>query len=207
MPSSRMPAPKYLRAHREDAGDGGRARCGEDAAAILEARDGMAKMQWTRVENRDPDQDLQQDRDRRSAAADAGLRLAALCARRRSCGKVDYVIIGSRAISAASQADRRRHALPVWKAISSGISWRPPRPTCRRRSSTSALRSRHGVCAASREPAALEARHAAARRRHGRGLGKLYVDKYFPPQNKARMEALVATCSRPTAATSTRSTG
>jgi predicted metalloendopeptidase len=171
------------------AGDRGAAA---DAAAILGLETALAQIQWSKVENRDPvktynktafaDLDkLMPTYDWRSYLVQTGL-----------TGTVDYVIVNQPSYFKALQPLIAATPLPVWKAY---FKW-------------------HLISAAAPylSKAFVDERFAFAgtvlrgipenRPRWkraitlidgaiGEGLGRLYVARYFPPQNKARMLALV----------------
>ena len=96
--------------------------------------------------------------------------------------------------SAPSRPSSRATPLAVWKAYLRLPPARFLRPLSRQGFRRRALRlRRRDHRTRQREPAALEARRAPrARTPIGEALGKLYVEKYFRAEAKARMEKLVA---------------
>ena len=170
----------------------GDAHAHESALGILKLESAMAERQWTRVENRDPIKTynkialidlpkLMPDYDWQPYLADS-----------RIGGKVDYVIVEQPSYLSGLDKLIADTPLPVWRNY---FKW-------------------HALAAAAPylSKAFVDERFAFAgtvlrgipqnRPRWKRGvglldgsmgeaLGRLYVEKYFPPQNKARMQALV----------------
>jgi putative endopeptidase len=183
---------KYLTHVGKMLGMAGDAQADADAAAVLDLETSMAQVQWTRVENRDPIKTYN-----KTAIADLPTLMPGYDWQRYLtagdiAGKVDSVIINQPSYFSGLDKLMTATALPVWKAY---FRW-------------------HVLSAAAPylSKAFVDERFAFAgtvlsgipenRARWKRGmtlldgamgeaLGKLYVEKYFPPQNKARMEALV----------------
>jgi putative endopeptidase len=164
----------------------------ESAAGILKLESAMAERQWTRVENRDPIKTynkialidlpkLMPDYDWQPYLADS-----------RFGSKVDYVIVEQP--SYLSGLDKLIADTPLavwrsyfkWHAIAAAAPYLSKAFVDERFAFTGTVlrgipenrpRWKRGV--------------ALLDGSMGEALGKLYVEKYFPPQNKARMEALV----------------
>jgi predicted metalloendopeptidase len=166
----------------------------EGAAQILKLETAMASLQWTRVENRDPQKTYNKmalvDLDKLTPGYDWTRYLQAT----GIAGKVDYVIISQPSYFTGLAKLIGETPLPVWKTyfkwhvlsaeapflakdfvdarfafsgtVLSGIPQNQPRWK-------RGLRLVNGAM--------------------GEAIGHLYVDRYFPPENKARMEKLVAT--------------
>ena len=173
-------------------GMAGDPQAAQSAAGILKLETALAELQWTRVANRDPEKTYN-----KTAVADLGRLMPGFAwqAYLEDCalqGRVDYVIV--RQPSYFSGLDRLLTDTPlaVWKSY---FKW-------------------HQLSAAAPylSKAFVDERFAFSgtvlrgipqnRPRWKRGMdlldgsmgeaiGRLYVGKYFPPQNKARMEALV----------------
>jgi putative endopeptidase len=173
-------------------GMAGDAQADADAAAILKLETSMAQAQWSRVENRDPIKTYNKTAIADLAALMPGYDWQRYLRGGDIAGKVDSVIINQPSYLSSLDQLMTATPLPVWKAY---FRW-------------------HVLSAAAPylSKAFVDERFAFAgtvlsgipenRARWKRGmslldgamgeaLGKLYVEKYFPPQNKARMEALV----------------
>ena len=175
-------ATRRRRRERDRPGDGARAQC-----------------QWTRVEMRDPVKTY--NKTETSALATAapafdwpGWLDATGAGRRRRATSSS----SSRAISAPSaQLERRRcrRGRVTCAPRSCGAYAPVPRQGLRRR----ALRlRRHDARRATENRPRWKRGVALVDSSIGEALGKLYVEKYFPPASKARMESSSPTCSPPT---------
>ena len=169
-------------------------RDADDAAQkIVALETELAKAQWTRVENRDPVKTYnkveiaQLARSRPASTGNAGSADAGVVP------AVDYVIVAQPSYMTGLRSCCADTPLPVWKSY---FKWRcstTPHRISRRLTSTSGSPSRTPCCAAFRRTGrAGSARVEFVDTSIGEALGKLYVARYFPPENKARMEALVA---------------
>ncbi len=164
----------------------------KDANDILTLETELAKVQWSKVENRDPVKTYNKIRvadlprmmpgyDWKRYLVDAGID-----------GKVDYVIVSQPSYFTALSKVLGKTPLTVWKTY---FKWRVlsaaapylSKPfvdehfafygTVLRGIPQNRPRWKRGV----------ELVNSAI----GEALGKVYVAKYFPPENKARMQALV----------------
>ena len=171
----------------------GDANAEAEAESVIKVETSIAQAQWTKVENRDPVKtynryelhkldDLAPGYDWRGFFAGAGLD-----------GKMTYVIVSQPTFITKLNAISAEHPLAAWKAY---YRWQALRfysdylgkafvdanfaffgtvlsgtPENRPRWKRGVTLVEHGI---------------------GEGLGKLYVDQFFPPASKARMEALVA---------------
>jgi putative endopeptidase len=183
---------KYLTHIGKMLGLAGDAEATAHAAAILDLETSMAQAQWSRVENRDPIKTYNKTAISDLATLMPGYDWQRYLHGSEIAGKVDSVIINQPSYFTSLDKLMTATPLPVWKAY---FRW-------------------HVLSAAAPylSKAFVDERFAFAgtvlsgipenRARWKRGmtlldgamgeaLGKLYVEKYFPPQNKARMEALV----------------
>jgi putative endopeptidase len=183
---------KYLAHVEKMLGMAGDTNARGNAANILKLETAMAELQWTRVANRDPDKTYNKtaiaELNRSMPRYDWPTYLQA----GGVAGKVDYVIVRQPSYFAGLDKLISDTPLPVWKSY---FKW-------------------HQLAAAAPylSKAFVDERFAFGgtvlrgipenRPRWKRGMellngsmgeaiGKLYVEKYFPPQSKARMEALV----------------
>jgi len=163
------------------------------AAAILDLETALAQVQWTRVENRDPIRTYNKTAIAELPQLMPGYAWPEYLRASDIAGRVDSVIINQPSYFSGLDKLMRETPLPDWKAY---FKW-------------------HVLSAAApyMSKAFVDERFAFSgtvlsgipenRDRWKRGvaliddalgeaLGKRYVAKYFPPQNKARMEALIA---------------
>jgi len=168
------------------------ATAGADAASILAFETKMADAQWTKVENRDPIKtynkielaglpQLMPHYDWKQYLADTGI-----------SGHTTYLIVSQPTYLKKLAKLTDETPLPVWRAYSRFTLLRAYAPylskpwvdenfafygTVIRGIPTNELRWKRAV--------------RFVESAMGEQLGQLYVAKYFPPANKARMEALV----------------
>jgi predicted metalloendopeptidase len=165
---------------------------GAEAAAILDLETALARLQWTRVENRDPVKTYN-----KIPIADLPKLMPGYDWRRYVGGteiadKVDSVIISQPSYFAGLDKLLAATPLPVWKAY---FKWRvlsAAAPYLSKAFVDERFAFRGTVLSGIPENRARWKRGIALLDDAlGEALGKLYVAKYFPPENKARMEALV----------------
>ena len=164
----------------------------KDADDILALETELAKVQWTKVENRDPVKTYNKIRiadlpsmmpgyDWKRYLIDAGID-----------GKVDYVIVSQPSYFTALGKVLGKTPLAVWKTY---FKWRvlsAAAPYLSKRFVDEHF-AFHGTALRGvpqnrpRWKRGVELVNSAI----GEGLGKIYVAKYFPPEHKARMQALV----------------
>jgi putative endopeptidase len=183
---------KYL-AHVETmlrmAGD---AQAGGDAAAILALETSLARAQWTRVENRDPIKrynktaiadlpKLMPNFDWRLYLSSAGL-----------AGKIDSVVVNQPSYFTGLGNLLAATPLKAWQAY---FKWRVLSSSAPYLSKTfvdERFAFNNGVLRGIPENLPRWKRGIAVLDGGmGEALGRRYVEKYFPPESKARMEALV----------------
>ena len=171
------------------AGDGAAARNAEDIVSLETA---LAKVQWTKVENRDPQKTynkvafaglpkLAPGFDWNSYLAGAGVE-----------GKADYLVVSQPSYFTELARLVADTPLPTWKAYFRWHLLSDSAPyldkalvdehfafygTALRGVQQNELRWKRGI--------------RLVNASIGEGLGRLYVAQYFPPESKARMEQLV----------------
>jgi putative endopeptidase len=173
-------------------GMAGDANARTSAADILKLETAMAELQWTRVANRDPEKTYNKMFLTDLAQLMPGFDWPAYLARSGVAGKLDYVIVRQPSYFTGWNKLLADTSLSAWKSY---FKW-------------------HQLSAAAPylSKAFVDERFAFTgtalrgipenrpRWKRGMGvldgsmgeaLGRMYVEKYFPPQNKARMEALV----------------
>ena len=184
---------KYLAHTAKMLGMAGDADAQAHAAAILDLETALAKVQWTRVENRDPIKTYN-----KTAVADLpklmpGYDWQAYVRAGDIAGKTDSVIINQPSYFTGLDKLITETPLPVWKAyfkwhVLSAAAPYLSKPFVDERFAFAGTvlsgipenrpRWKRGITLVDEAI--------------GEALGKRYVAKYFPPQNKARMEALIA---------------
>ena len=165
---------------------------GKSAADILKLETALADLQWTRVANRDPEKTYNKttlaelERLMPGYAWDTYLRESGLS------GRIDYVIVRQPSYFTGLDKLMRTTPLPVWKSYFKWheLSYAAPylsKAFVDESFSFSGTVLRGIPQNRPRWKRGIDLLGGAM----GEAVGRLYVDKYFPPQNKARMEALV----------------
>ncbi|MBI2993524.1 MAG: M13 family peptidase [Gammaproteobacteria bacterium] len=164
-----------------------------NAQAIVELETALAKAQWTKVENRDPQKVYNKFELGKLTGLAPGYDWQAFLAGAAIEGKVDYLIVSQPSYITGFNEALNNMPLPVWKAyfrwhlLSDYAAYLSKKfvdedfafyGTALRGVPENRPRWKRGV--------------DVVEQSIGEGLGKLYVAKYFPPQSKARMEQLVA---------------
>jgi putative endopeptidase len=171
----------------------GDAEAEHHAAAILDLETELARAQWTRVENRDPIKTYNKTAIDDLPKLMPGYDWSEYTRASEIAGKVSSVIVNQPSYLSSVDKLMTETPLPVWKAyfkwhvLSSAAPYLSKAFVDERFAFSGTVLSgipenrdrwKRGVTLVD---AAL-----------GEALGKLYVAQYFPPQNKARMEALIA---------------
>jgi len=170
-------------------GDKAAAKTAKDVFA-LETE--LAKVQWDKIANRDPQKTYNKvELDKLSALA-PGYDFKAYFEAGEIAGKIDYVIVSQPTYLTGFSKLLAKTPLPVLKSY---FKWRLLNDYAPYLSKPYVDENFafYGTVISGipeirpRWKRGVEAVEASL----GEGLGKLYVEKYFPPENKARMEALV----------------
>jgi len=162
------------------------------AAAILDLETALARAQWTRVDNRDPVKTYN-----KTAIDDLPKLMPGYDWRRYVrgsdiAGKVDSVIISQPSYFSALDQLLTATPLPAWKVYFKWHVLSAAAPYLSKRFVDERFAFKGTVLSGIPENRARWKRGIALLDdAMGEALGKRYVEKYFPPQNKARMEALV----------------
>lgn len=170
----------------------GDVRAEQDATDIVALETALAKVQWTKVENRDPIKTYNKVEFRNLRKLAPGFDWQAYLADSGVAGKTQYLIVSQPSYIGALDRLVRGTPLPVWKAY---FRWRvlsdfapylnKPfvdesfafRGTALRGTERDRERWKRGVSLVDLSI--------------GEGLGRLYVAKFFPPEAKARTQQLV----------------
>jgi predicted metalloendopeptidase len=162
------------------------------AQIILDLETALAKVQWTKVENRDPVKTYNKIEIAKLEGVAANYDWKTYLAANGIENKVDYVIVQQPSFFAGFGKLLAETPLPAWKAYFKWHLLSAYAPYLDKRFvdenfafSSATLRGipenrprwKRGV--------------ALVEASMGEALGKLYVAKHFPPENKARMQALV----------------
>jgi putative endopeptidase len=170
----------------------GEAKAAESAAAILNLETSLAKIQWTRVEERDPIKTYNKTALTELAVLMPGYDWQRYVRGAGIEGKVDSVIIRQPTYFTALSKVISGTPLPVWKAY---FKWRVlsvSAPYLSKSFVDERFAFTGGVLRGVPENQARWKRGIALLDGSlGEALGKLYVAQYFPPEHKARMQALV----------------
>ena len=165
-----------------------------DARQILALETELAKVQWTKVENRDPVKTYNKVELTRLGQLAPGYPWRAYLDGAGVSGKADYVIVSQPSYFTGFNRALKKMPLPAWKAyfrfhLLSSYAPFLSRPfvdqdfsfnsTVLRGVPQNLPRWQRGV--------------ATLERSIGESIGKLYVARHFPAERKARMEALVQT--------------
>ena len=184
---------KYLAHMARMLGMAGDADAQAHAAAILNLETALAKAQWTRVENRDPIKTYN-----KTAIADLSKLMPdydwqSYIRASDVAGKVDAVIINQPSYFTGLDKLMTETPLAVWKAYFKWHVLSAAAPYLSKAFVDERFAFTGTVLSGIPENRARWKRGISLIDESlGEALGKLYVAKYFPPQNKARMEALIA---------------
>ena len=170
----------------------GDASAAADAKDILALETALAKVQWTKVENRDPIKTYNKFEFAKLAGLAPGYDWTAYLNAAGIAGKTDYLIVSQPSYIAGFNRAVQETPLPVlktylkWHVISAAAPYLS-KPfvdenfafygTALRGIPENEPRWKRGI--------------ELVNDSIGEALGRLYVAKYFPPANKARMERLV----------------
>jgi putative endopeptidase len=183
---------KYLKHVENMLALGGDANAAADARDIVALETELAKVQWSKVENRDPVKTYNKVELAKLAELAPGYDWNAYLDAARITGKVGYVIVSQPSYLKGFNEVLNRTPLATWKAYFQWHLLHSNAPYLSKAfvdenfafygatlSGVTAMRPRWKRGVALVEGAL------------GESLGKLYVAQYFPPERKARMEALV----------------
>jgi putative endopeptidase len=170
----------------------GDAKAAASAEAILNLETSLAKIQWTRVEERDPIKTYNKTAISELSALMPGYDWPRYVRSAGIEGKVDAVIVSEPSYFKALAKVMSGTPLPVWKAY---FKWRVLSASAQYLSKAfvdERFAFTGGILRGVPQNQPRWKRGVALLDGSiGEALGKLYVAKYFPPQNKARMQALV----------------
>jgi predicted metalloendopeptidase len=164
----------------------------KDAKDIVALETALAKVQWTKVENRDPVKTYNKVDMAKLPALMSGYDWKAYLSSSGVDGKVDYLVISQPTYFTALGKLLQSTSLPVWKSY---FRWRVLNDFAPFLSKDYVDGQFAFYGTALRGIPQLRPRWkrgiALVERSIGEGLGKIYVAKYFPPESKARMDQLV----------------
>jgi predicted metalloendopeptidase len=170
----------------------GEAKAAAASEAILNLETSLAKIQWTRVEERDPIKTYNKTAISELSALMPGYDWPRYVRSAGFEGKVEAVIVTEPSYFKALAKVMTGTPLPVWKTY---FKWRvlsASAPYLTKAFVDERFAFTGGVLRGVPQNQARWKRGVALLDGSlGEALGKLYVAKYFPPQNKARMQLLV----------------
>jgi predicted metalloendopeptidase len=163
-----------------------------DAQHVLDLETRLAQLQWTKVENRDPQKTYNRTALSELAAASAGIDWSAYLYAAQLASRIDYLIVSQPSYLSVLGALVREVPPPAWRAYFRsqlfaafapflGSAWVDEHfafyGTALHGIPVNRPRWKRGV--------------DLVNRCLGESLGRLYVERHFPPQSKARMLLLV----------------
>jgi putative endopeptidase len=170
----------------------GESKAAVSAAAILNLETSLARIQWTRVEDRDPIKTYNKTAITELSALMPGYDWQRYVRSAGIEGKADSVIVRQPSYFTALARVMTGTSLPTWKAY---FKWRvlsASAPYLSKAFVDERFAFTGGVLRGVPENQPRWKRGMGLLDGSlGEALGKLYVTKYFPPQHKARMQALV----------------
>jgi predicted metalloendopeptidase len=163
-----------------------------DAAEILKLETALAKVQWTKVENRDPVKAYNKVEIAKLATLAPGFDWPGYLSAAGITGKVDYVIVSQPSYLTGFSKLLSSTPIETWKTYFRWQALHGYAPylnkamvdenfafygTALRGTPENRVRWKRGV--------------SAVENAMGEALGQMYVAKYFPPEDKARVQTLV----------------
>jgi putative endopeptidase len=184
---------KYLVHIGKMLGMAGDADAQSHAAAILDLETALAQVQWTRVENRDPIKTYNKTAIAELPQLMPGYAWQEYLRASDIAGRVDSVIINQPSYFSGLDKLMTETPLPHWKAYFKWHVLSAAAPYMSKAFVDERFAFSGTVLSGIPENRDRWKRAVALiDDALGEALGKRYVAKYFPPQNKARMEALIA---------------
>ncbi|MBI3286168.1 MAG: M13 family metallopeptidase [Burkholderiales bacterium] len=182
----------YLRHLEKMLGMSGQPEAGKGAAAILALETELAKIQWSKVENRNPVKTYNKIANDKLKELSPQLDWQLYLMASGVINKVDYVVVRQPSFFSSLGQIIDNTPLPVWKTY---LKWQLLNAYAPFLSQRFVEQDFAFNSVTLRGIPAQQARwkRAVARVEEGlpEALGQLYVEQYFPPENKARMQALV----------------
>jgi predicted metalloendopeptidase len=170
----------------------GERNAAEQAREILAFETALARIQWTKVENRDPIKTYNKFEFARLAGLAPGYNWKVYLRESGVQGRVDYLVISQPTYITAFNRLLGQTPLPVWKAY---FRWRVLSAFAPDLSKAFVDENFAFTGTALRGIKQNEPRWKRGVElvdgSIGEALGKIYVAKYFPPESKARMDQLV----------------
>ena len=164
----------------------------KDAHDIVALETELAKVQWSKVDNRDPVKTYNKVRIADLPRVIAGYDWQGYLTMAGVMGRVDYVIVRQPSYFAAFGKVLRKTPLPVWKTY---FKWRVLSAAAPYLSKAFVEEhfAFHGTMLRGipRDRPRWKRGVELVNMNIGEGLGKLYVAKHFPPENKVQIQALV----------------
>jgi putative endopeptidase len=164
-----------------------------DARAIVRLETDLAHAQWTKVENRDPQKTYNKVMLAQLAQLAPRFDWKRYLVAAQFDDKVDYVIVSQPTYITAFANILARTPIPVWKAYFKWQLLDAYAPLLSQRFVAENFAFNRGVVRGTPKDRERWKRAVAlVGASMGEALGKLYVAQYFPPEDKARMDAMVS---------------
>ncbi|MBL8510389.1 MAG: M13 family metallopeptidase, partial [Betaproteobacteria bacterium] len=171
----------------------GDANAAANAKDILALETALAKIQWTKVENRDPVKTYNKVAMNKLAAVTAGFDWATYARAAGFAGKVSYVIVSQPSYFTGLSEVLNKTPLSVWQAYFKWHVINTYAPYLSKEYVDARFAFYGGVLRGVPQNEPNWRRGVRlVESSLGEALGKLYTAQHFPPQNKVRMEKLVA---------------
>ena len=163
-----------------------------NARAIVTLETALAEAQWTKVENRDPVKRYNKTDIAKLDTLAPGYDWKVALATLGVASKTDYVIVNQPSYLQGFNAVLDKTDLPTWKAYFTWQLLRRASPYLGKDYADADFAFYGTVLTGvAEQPPRWKRGVGAVENALGETLGKLYVAQYFPPERKARMEALV----------------
>jgi len=170
----------------------GHAQAAEEAAQIVALETGIARAQWTGVQNRDPVKTYNKLSLAELKALMPGFDWDAYLKGVGVAGKIDSVIVGQPSFLAAVDKLIDATPLPVWKAYFDFHVISSYAPYLSQAFVDENFAFRGAVLAGTKENRSLQKRAIAeVNRELGEMVGKAYVQEYFPAERKQQVAEMV----------------
>jgi predicted metalloendopeptidase len=173
-------------------GMAGEKNAAASARDIVALETELARVQWTKVENRDPVKTYNKEPLKELPRLTPGYDWKPWLAAAGVEGKADYLIVSQPSYLTGFSRIAAKTPLPVWKTYFKWHLLSDYAPYLSRAYVDENFAFYGTVLRGVPENRPRWKRGVSlVEESIGEGLGRLYVDKYFPPESKARMEALV----------------
>jgi putative endopeptidase len=162
-----------------------------EAAQVLELETRLARAQWTRVENRDPVKTYNKMGISTLDALTPGYAWKPWLTATQISGKTDALVIAQPSYMKGFAATVEAMPLSAWKAYFKYHVTASAAPYMSKAFDDENFAFESVLSGTPTQLPRWKRGVGVVERSMGQGIGKLYVAKYFPPENKARMDDMV----------------